>query len=361
MAAEPLEVYGPSFSQMTSSQLCDDGDDMPYNGDGVVHDMKEEDTEGISSEKWQVLFDFLTAFYEACLVVVSAFEEKGPVHQHFGPFHGFIRTNVQAAVMDAPAQVQHFTGNIENPTKFSLKSGQFYLSKPIDFEVDGTPRPITLIEGRLCNLEYPSPRYTAVTKQIQWEEGQAVFSVKNLASVSYTSDGSLPEPIDFLEEWSTENLKGNILVATGIVGLSVKYFKTIVIWKGATCQFYKDFCEWRLVGNPPRQGRRWHDTKEMEGFKFTLMHVCRLLLVVENQIALEKSGIDKLEVDDGGFVCSELRVSADDIISGKTVALPEVFLQCYFYAYVYGNIETSMDANLDGANQKFVEKPNRKE
>uniref|UniRef100_A0A0K0CTQ4 Uncharacterized protein n=1 Tax=Angiostrongylus cantonensis TaxID=6313 RepID=A0A0K0CTQ4_ANGCA len=107
VAAELLEVDGSLLSQMTSSQLC----------------------------------------------------EKGFVRQHFGPLDGFIRMNVQTIAM-----VQHFSGNCpivfvkflalyvktlfaqgntEDPTKFSLKLERIYLSKPIDFEVDGTPTPIS--------------------------------------------------------------------------------------------------------------------------------------------------------------------------------------------------------------------------
>lgn len=40
-------------------------------------------------------------------------------------------------------------------------------------------------------------------------EGQAVGLVKNLALMAYISVGSMAEPIlEFLEEWSMENLEG---------------------------------------------------------------------------------------------------------------------------------------------------------
>jgi DNA-directed RNA polymerase II subunit RPB2 len=54
---------------------------------------------------------------------------------------------VQRIVEDSPAvelqtELQHATGEIETPKKFSLKFGQIYLSKPTHWEKDGAPTPL---------------------------------------------------------------------------------------------------------------------------------------------------------------------------------------------------------------------------
>lgn len=54
---------------------------------------------------------------------------------------------VQRIVEDSPAvelqtELQHSAGEIEAPTKFSLKFGQIYLSKPTHWEKEGAPTPL---------------------------------------------------------------------------------------------------------------------------------------------------------------------------------------------------------------------------
>uniref|UniRef100_A0A0K0CZ74 DNA-directed RNA polymerase subunit beta n=1 Tax=Angiostrongylus cantonensis TaxID=6313 RepID=A0A0K0CZ74_ANGCA len=132
---------------------------------GVDQEMTEEDPDEISSEQWQ----------DACWVVISAyFEEKGLVRQQLDSFDEFIQMNVQSIVEDAPtvelqAEMQHFSGYLENPTTFSLKFGQIYLSKPTHWEKDGTPTPMMPNEARLRNLTYASPLYIDITKTIMHE------------------------------------------------------------------------------------------------------------------------------------------------------------------------------------------------
>nr|CDJ94306.1 RNA polymerase domain containing protein [Haemonchus contortus] len=144
----------------------DDDDDMAYGGEGGDQEVDEEDNEEISSEQWQ----------EACWVVISAyFDEKGLVRQQLDSFDEFIQMNVQRIVEDSPpvelqAEVQHFSGDIENPTKFSLKFDQIYLSKPTHWEKDGAPTPMMPNEARLRNLTYSSPLYVDITKQIQRDD-----------------------------------------------------------------------------------------------------------------------------------------------------------------------------------------------
>ncbi|KHJ93906.1 DNA-directed RNA polymerase II subunit RPB2 family protein [Oesophagostomum dentatum] len=158
-------VYGNTEVSMVSIMYEDDDDDMAY-GEGGDHEVEEEDDEEISSEQWQ----------EACWVVISAyFDEKGLVRQQLDSFDEFIQMNVQRIVEDSPpvelqSEVQHFSGDIENPTKFSLKFDQIYLSKPTHWEKDGAPTPMMPNEARLRNLTYSSPLYVDITKQIQRDD-----------------------------------------------------------------------------------------------------------------------------------------------------------------------------------------------
>ncbi|MFH4976328.1 hypothetical protein AB6A40_003037 [Gnathostoma spinigerum] len=126
-------------------------------------DMEEapfEEDEEISSEQWQ----------EACWVVISAyFDEKGLVRQQLDSFDEFIQMNVQRIVEDSPpvelqSEVQHYSGDMENPIKFALKFDQIYLSKPTHWEKDGAPTPMMPNEARLRNLTYSSPLYVDITK-----------------------------------------------------------------------------------------------------------------------------------------------------------------------------------------------------
>ncbi|VDD91228.1 unnamed protein product [Enterobius vermicularis] len=132
----------------------DDVEDMPFDDDGEI-----------SSDQWQ----------EACWVVISAyFDEKGLVRQQLDSFDEFIQMNVQRIVEDSPpvelqSEVQHFSGDAENPTKFSLKFDQIYLSKPTHWEKDGAPTPMMPNEARLRNLTYSSPLYVDITKTMSRE------------------------------------------------------------------------------------------------------------------------------------------------------------------------------------------------
>uniref|UniRef100_A0A914VVN6 DNA-directed RNA polymerase subunit beta n=1 Tax=Plectus sambesii TaxID=2011161 RepID=A0A914VVN6_9BILA len=120
--------------------------------------------------------EITTGFYqEACWEVISAyFDEKGLVRQQLDSFDEFIQMNVQRIVEDSPpvelqSEVQHYTGDLENPTRFSLKFEQIYLSKPTHWEKDGAPTPMMPNEARLRNLTYSSPLYVDITKGVMKE------------------------------------------------------------------------------------------------------------------------------------------------------------------------------------------------
>jgi DNA-directed RNA polymerase II subunit RPB2 len=57
-------------------------------------------------------------------------------------------------------------GEIEQPTQFSLKFGQIYLSKPTHWEKDGAPTGMMPNEARLRNLTYSSPLYVDIVKTV---------------------------------------------------------------------------------------------------------------------------------------------------------------------------------------------------
>lgn len=69
------------------------------------------------------------------------------MHFSICSFDEFIQMIVQRIVEDSPpvelqTELQHTAGEIETPTKFSLKFGQIYLSKPTHWEKDGAPTPL---------------------------------------------------------------------------------------------------------------------------------------------------------------------------------------------------------------------------
>uniref|UniRef100_A0A158P626 DNA-directed RNA polymerase n=1 Tax=Angiostrongylus cantonensis TaxID=6313 RepID=A0A158P626_ANGCA len=132
---------------------------------------------------------------------------------------------------------------------------------------------------------------------VMWSpEDQAVHLVNNLASVPFTSDGSLSVPnLDFLEEWWIENSKEmaphanstSIFVNGAWLGIHRE-------WNAFSPHLGK-FREMGFIASEPSMAR---DKDGGIQFHTNAGHVCRPLLNVENQkLALEKSGIDKLEVN----------------------------------------------------------------
>ncbi|XP_055351402.1 DNA-directed RNA polymerase II subunit RPB2-like [Paramacrobiotus metropolitanus] len=109
---------------------------------------------------------------DACWLVISSyFDEKGLVRQQLDSFDEFIQMSVQRIVEDAPAvemeaEAQHMDGQLEQPTKHSLKFEQIYLSKPTHWEKDGAPVPLMPNEARLRNLTYSAPLYVDIRKTV---------------------------------------------------------------------------------------------------------------------------------------------------------------------------------------------------
>lgn len=99
-------------------------------------------------------------------------------------------------------------------------------------------------------------------------QGHAVGLVKNLALMAYISVGSQPSPIlEFLEEWSMENLEeispaaiaesvNSLINRWNNLGLITSQITVCFIYKLTLFvllfQCNKDFCEWLLGRNPQR-------------------------------------------------------------------------------------------------------------
>ncbi|CAD5207207.1 unnamed protein product [Bursaphelenchus okinawaensis] len=162
-------MFGGDLDDDVDNRYDEDMDDDMANvdvGDDEEEEMEEEpegeDEDAISPELWQ----------EACWVVISAyFDEKGLVRQQLDSFDEFIQMIVQRIVEDSPpvelqSESQNFGGDIEQPTMFSLKFGQIYLSKPTHWEKDGAPTGMMPNEARLRNLTYSSPLYVDISKTV---------------------------------------------------------------------------------------------------------------------------------------------------------------------------------------------------
>ncbi|XP_065578696.1 DNA-directed RNA polymerase II subunit RPB2 [Artemia franciscana] len=133
-----------------------------YQDDELDPMYEEDDSDEISAELWQ----------EACWIVINAyFDEKGLVRQQLDSFDEFIQMSIQRIVEDTPpielqAEAQHISGEIETPTKYTVKFEQIYLSKPTHWEKDGTATPVMPNEARLRNLTYSAPLYVDIVKTI---------------------------------------------------------------------------------------------------------------------------------------------------------------------------------------------------
>lgn len=125
-------------------------------------DMDGDSAEDIPPDLWQ----------EACWIVISSyFDEKGLVRQQLDSFNEFISMSVQRIVEDSAeiqlqGEAQHQGGEIDNPTKYTVKFEQIYLSKPTHWEKDGAATQMMPNEARLRNLTYSAPLYVDITKKV---------------------------------------------------------------------------------------------------------------------------------------------------------------------------------------------------
>uniref|UniRef100_A0A6G1S8W5 DNA-directed RNA polymerase subunit beta n=1 Tax=Aceria tosichella TaxID=561515 RepID=A0A6G1S8W5_9ACAR len=128
---------------------------------------RSPDDNEISADLWQ----------EACWIVISSyFDEKGLVRQQLDSFNEFISMSVQRIVEDSAqielqGEAQHHNGAIETQTKYTVKFGQIYLSKPTHWEKDGHTAPMMPNEARLRNLTYAAPIYVDIDKKIIQTDG----------------------------------------------------------------------------------------------------------------------------------------------------------------------------------------------
>ena len=129
--------------------------------------LRSPDDNEITPDVWQ----------EACWIVISSyFDEKGLVRQQLDSFNEFISMSVQRIVEDSAqielqGEAQHHNGEIETQTKYTVKFGQIYLSKPTHWEKDGQTAPMMPNEARLRNLTYSAPIYVDIDKKIVQPDG----------------------------------------------------------------------------------------------------------------------------------------------------------------------------------------------
>ncbi|XP_065317316.1 DNA-directed RNA polymerase II subunit RPB2-like isoform X2 [Gordionus sp. m RMFG-2023] len=154
--------------------LADKDIDMVDEETGEGNYNEDNDDDDITPDLWQ----------EACWIVISSyFDEKGLVRQQLDSFDEFIQMSVQRIVEDSPpielfTEPQHISGRIEQPTKYTLKFGQIYLSKPTHWEKDGAPSHMMPNEARLRNLTYSAPLYVDITKRVE-KNGEEVVETQH--------------------------------------------------------------------------------------------------------------------------------------------------------------------------------------
>ena len=79
--------------------------------------------------------------------------------------------SIQKIVEEAPeielfAESKNENGILEEPTKYTIKFEQIYLSKPTHWEKDGVAIALMPYEARLRNLTYSAPLYVDIVKKI---------------------------------------------------------------------------------------------------------------------------------------------------------------------------------------------------
>lgn len=147
----------------------------------------DEDVE-IGREDWE----------ESCWhIITSYFDEKGLVRQQLDSFNEFIEISVQQIVTDSPpiqleAVSQHLTNDDDAAPQTTVSFGQIYISKPTQFENDGSSNPMQPNEARLRNLTYWAAIYVDIKTSTDYPDGLDRMRIgQNLRVDGYTCDGTL--------------------------------------------------------------------------------------------------------------------------------------------------------------------------
>eukprot|EP01027_Heterolobosea_sp_BB2_P017489 GEZU01024757.1.p1 GENE.GEZU01024757.1~~GEZU01024757.1.p1 ORF type:complete len:1223 (+),score=308.20 GEZU01024757.1:154-3822(+) len=110
---------------------------------------------------------------DAWAVIGAYFEEHGLVQQQLASFNNFILSTMQEIVDDCPdiiirSQTQYsgakHTSSKGNDVNYKVKFAQIYLSKPTNYENDGTSTPMYPNEARLRNLTYAAQLFVDIEK-----------------------------------------------------------------------------------------------------------------------------------------------------------------------------------------------------
>jgi DNA-directed RNA polymerase II subunit RPB2 len=109
---------------------------------------------------------------EDCWIVISSFfDDKGLVRQQLDSFDEFVKNTIQEIVdeteeliLESPAA---YGAEEEVNTRFIIKFGQIYVSKPTVIEADGSTTIMFPQEARLRNLTYSGPLYVDMKKEIR--------------------------------------------------------------------------------------------------------------------------------------------------------------------------------------------------
>jgi DNA-directed RNA polymerase II subunit RPB2 len=106
---------------------------------------------------------------DAWKIVTCYFEKKGLVGQQLDSFDEFIGTKIQELVDDAEplsiVPMNQYNGATVSDSKYMIKFGQIYVSKPTMTETDHRQSPIWPSVARMRSMTYHSPIYMDVTCQ----------------------------------------------------------------------------------------------------------------------------------------------------------------------------------------------------
>lgn len=111
------------------------------------------------------------ALQDYWVIVSSFFNDKTLVSQQIASFNDFVSSTMQELVDENSTlildQNPQYTGkDNDEVTRYEIKFGQIYLSRPTLTEADGSVSPMFPNEARLRNLTYSSPLFVDIEKSV---------------------------------------------------------------------------------------------------------------------------------------------------------------------------------------------------
>eukprot|EP00037_Helgoeca_nana_P015093 m.141482 g.141482 ORF g.141482 m.141482 type:complete len:1199 (-) comp22860_c0_seq1:213-3809(-) len=131
-------------------------------------------TEGVDPD--DALYESLEWEQQCWLVINAYFDEKGLVRQQLDSFNEFIEVTVQEIVSDTHTVElisgnQHLSNDLDEDTPTTnIDFGKVYLSKPQQWEQDGTSAPMFPNDARLRKLTYWSALFVDVTSKTTYPD-----------------------------------------------------------------------------------------------------------------------------------------------------------------------------------------------